>query len=95
MQHTVLVLFFAGLLLGPALSAQASSLDGSKGPQVSHYRVTSSGEAIAPPSPHGPGGDDHGPPPAKKQGCSMAGDSVPGSLALLVPLLALARRRQR
>lgn len=96
MQHTVLVLFLSALLLGPALSVQASSLDGSTGPHLSHYRATSSGEALPPASPHGPGGDDdHEPPPAKKQGCSVVGDSAPGSLALLLPLLALAGRRQR
>ena len=50
MQHTVLVLFLAALVMGPALSAHASSLDGSSGTQASHDRVTSSGEALPPPS---------------------------------------------
>ena len=83
-------LILIALALGSPLAVNAASPN--DGPIVRH-RFIHSGES----HPHGPGRDDHGPPPARKQGCSVAASSTadPTDLLLLtVPLLRLLRRRR-
>ena len=75
------------LALGSPLAVNAASPD--DGPIVRH-RVTHSGET----NPHGPGGDDHGPPPAKKQGCSVSASSTANPAVFLLLAAPLLRRRR-
>ncbi len=80
-------LILLALALGFPLAVNAASPDDD--PIVRH-RVTHSGES----HPHGPGGDDHGPPPAKKQGCSVAASSSANPVGLVFLAGPLLRRRR-
>lgn len=104
------LLFFLGLTLlaAPAGADEGAPLDpahvlapdilapDSSGPRLVHHRITASGAAVPSSNPHGPGGDDHGPPPTTKQGCSLSGSpTTAGALAMVAALLPALRRRSR